>query len=100
MNDSATLARVADGSATSTQEVVYEFARATLLTGWWTWAVALGGIGLAIYFCIWLYRRDTTELQPGVRFALLVLRLTTVCALISLFLWPTATNSAAGNSQQ
>ena len=85
MNDSATLARVADGSATSTQEVVYEFARASLLTGWWMWAVAIGSIGLVLYFCIWLYRRDTTELQPGVRFALLVLRVTTICALIFFF---------------
>ncbi len=85
MNDSDTLARVADGSATSTQEVVYEFGRAALLTGWWMWALTLGSMAIVLYLCVRLYRRDTTELQPGVRFALLVLRLTTICALIFFF---------------
>jgi len=59
MNDSTVLPKVAEGAATTSQEIVYEFSRAALLDGWWAWTIAVGVIGLLTYLCVWLYRKDT-----------------------------------------
>ncbi|MGV3482878.1 MAG: VWA domain-containing protein [Planctomycetaceae bacterium] len=86
MNETTILVDPAtDGSTTTTQEVLYEFSRAAMLGGWWAWAMAVGLVALLVYLCVWLYRRDTTELSPGVKTTLLMLRLVTLLAIVFLF---------------
>lgn len=78
-------ASATDGFGT-TREIVYEFARAGMLGGWWGWAIAIFVVALLTYLCVQLYRRDTTELRPGVRMALIALRLTVLASLVFFFL--------------
>jgi hypothetical protein len=85
MNETNTIDLATSAAASTTQEVVYEFTRAALLDGWWTWALASGLIALIVYLCCWLYRRDTSELSSGVRVTLLMLRLLTIAAIIFFF---------------
>ncbi len=70
----------------TTREIVYEFGRAGMLGGWWGWAIAILVVASLTYLCVQLYRRDTTELRPGVRVALIALRLTVLAALVFFFL--------------
>lgn len=70
---------------TSTSEIVYEFSRIGMLGGWWGWAIAIAVVATLIYLCVWLYRRDTVELSPGVRATLLWLRLSVMVALVFFF---------------
>lgn len=70
---------------TSTSEIVYEFSRVGMLGGWWGWAIAIAVVATLIYLCVWLYRRDTVELSPGVRATLLWLRLSVIVALVFFF---------------
>lgn len=74
------------GGAAATREIVYEFGRLSLLGGWWGWAIAISVVALLGYLCVWLYRRDTVELSPGVRLTLIWLRLTVLVALVFFFL--------------
>ena len=74
--------------ASSSRQVVYEFARAAMLEGWWIWALLIGSLALLLYACIRFYRRDAEELATPVRWTLVMLRLTTVVALIFFFLVP------------
>jgi hypothetical protein len=69
----------------TTREIVYEFARAESLGGWWGWALAIAIVSALAYLCIWLYRRDAAELNPGVRFTLIALRLIALAALVFFF---------------
>lgn len=85
MNDAMMLTNGTDGATTTTREIVYEFSRAALLDGWWAWTIFVGVISLLIYFCTWLYRKDTTEISPGVKTTMMVLRLTTIAAIIFFF---------------
>lgn len=85
MNDSTVLPKVAEGAATTSQEIVYEFSRAALLDGWWAWTIAVGVIGLLTYLCVWLYRKDTSEMSPGVRATMMMLRLITIAAIVFFF---------------
>jgi len=65
--------------------IVYEFARAAALDGWWIWAAVLIGIVAALALCVFYYRRDAAELSRPVRWTLIGLRLTAVLALVFLF---------------
>ena len=85
MNESDLLTQANAGLTTTREDIVYEFSRAALLDGWWAWALAFGVISGLIYLCLWLYRRDTTELSPGVKTTLIMLRLTTIVAVIFFF---------------
>jgi hypothetical protein len=71
---------------TSSREIVYEFSRIGMLGGWWGWVIAIAVVATLMYLCVWLYRRDTVELSPGVRATLLWLRLSVVVALVFFFL--------------
>jgi hypothetical protein len=65
--------------------VYYEFARLQRLTQWWHWLL-LGAICLAlIASMIALYRRDASELPRGLRWALVLLRLAAIAAVLFYF---------------
>ncbi|MEM6689142.1 MAG: VWA domain-containing protein [Planctomycetota bacterium] len=63
-------------------ETIYEFTRLASLEGWWAWASAIGLLAAVGVGVTWLQRRDTVDLQPMVRFALLISRLAVVFALV------------------
>ncbi|MCC9655463.1 VWA domain-containing protein [Rhodopirellula halodulae] len=68
-----------------TEQVVYEFARATTLDGWWIWAAVLLVVVAAFSACVYFYRRDVEELRRPVRWTLIGLRLVAVAAIVFLF---------------
>ena len=70
---------------TSAREIVYEFARATSLEGWWVWALLVGSIGALLYFCGRFYKRDVAELPQPIRWTLIGLRLAAIIALVFFF---------------
>ncbi len=65
--------------------IVYEFARAVAIDGWWRWASLVVGIVAALVICVYYYRRDVAELPRPVRWTLIGLRLVAVMALVFLF---------------
>ena len=65
--------------------IVYEFARAAAIDGWWLWASLVVGIVAALAICMFYYRRDVAELPRPVRWTLVGLRLVAVLALVFLF---------------
>jgi len=69
----------------STQKIVYEFARAATLEGWWSWALLIGSLAILLFLCVRLYRRDVAELSPVTRRTLILLRLVTIAALVFFF---------------
>ncbi|WP_146601589.1 VWA domain-containing protein [Novipirellula aureliae] len=69
----------------STQKIVYEFARAATLEGWWSWALLIGSLAVLLFLCVRLYRRDVAELSPVMRRTLILLRLATIAALVFFF---------------
>ncbi len=76
MNESAT---------GGTRQIIYEFARATSLEGWWVWAMIVAVIALVLFGCVRYYRRDAAELTPPVRWTLILLRLTVIVGLVFFF---------------
>ncbi len=74
-----------DNATSASSQVIYEFSRASTLEGWWVWALLIAIIGLLVHLCLWLYRRDVHELPQGIRWTLMVMRLTTIVALVFLF---------------
>ena len=72
-------------AAQSTQQIIYEFARAATLEGWWVWAVVIGCIASMLFFSAKFYRRDVTELPRPVRWTLLGLRLLAIVGLFFFF---------------
>src|SRR6056297_2619997 len=75
-----TLAQVSDRS-----QVVYEFARARSLEGWWLWALLVIGLVALVFLCVRHYRRDVAELSRPVRWTLMLLRLVSVVAMVFFF---------------
>lgn len=71
--------------AQATQQIVYEFTRASMLEGWWLWALATAIIAALLYLCVRFYRRDVGELSQPVRWTLIGLRVTAVVALVFFF---------------
>jgi hypothetical protein len=74
-----------DTASGGTRQIIYEFARATVLEGWWVWALLVGSLAMLIFGCVRFYRRDTTELSGGVRWTLILLRLVAIVALVFFF---------------
>ncbi len=74
-----------DTGTGGTRQIIYEFARATLLEGWWVWALLIGSLAMLMYGCVRFYRRDTEEISGLVRWTLIFLRLVTIIALIFFF---------------
>jgi len=72
-------------SMPSKSQIVYEFARAGMIEGWWLWALVVATIVLALVLGTIHYRRDVSELPRPVRWTLLGLRLTVVLALVFFF---------------
>jgi hypothetical protein len=69
----------------NTRQIVYEFARANTLEGWWIWALMIGALAALLYACIRFYRRDVVEMPRPIGFALIVLRVLTIVALVFFF---------------
>ncbi|TWT67274.1 VWA domain-containing protein [Allorhodopirellula solitaria] len=65
--------------------IVYEFARAAAIDGWWLWAAVVAGIIAIVGLCLFYYRRDAAELPRPVRWTLMGLRLVAVLSLVFLF---------------
>ncbi|MGB7346643.1 MAG: VWA domain-containing protein [Pirellulaceae bacterium] len=74
-----------DATAGGTRQIIYEFVRTASLEGWWVWAMIVVAIGLILFGCVRYYRRDAAELNPPVRWTLILLRLTVVVALVFFF---------------
>ncbi len=72
-------------SSSSNQEIVYEFARAATLEGWWVWALLIGALAALLYLCVRFYRRDVSELSKPIRIGLIFLRVATIVALVFFF---------------
>ena len=69
----------------TTTEIIYEFARASLLQGWWAWVLVFGLVAALLYGCVRLYRKDTDEVTVWVRWTLILLRLVAIIALVFFF---------------
>ncbi len=72
--------------AGNSRQIVYEFARANVLEGWWVWALLTGSLAALVYCCIRFYRRDVGELPRPIRWTLVALRVLTILALVFFFL--------------
>jgi hypothetical protein len=82
MNDSSAAGSVVGNS----RQIVYEFARAGVLEGWWVWALLIGSLLTLLYCCVRFYRRDVNELSRPIRYTLVGLRVLTILALVFFFL--------------
>ena len=86
MNETLTSADALTGAPQGgSRQIIYEFARATTLEGWWVWALLVGALAILLFASIRLYRRDTMEMTPSVRFTLIALRVATILALVFFF---------------
>ncbi len=86
MNETFTSPETLTGaSQDGSRQIIYEFARATTLEGWWVWALLVGTLAILLFASIRLYRRDTLEMTPSVRFTLIALRVATILALVFFF---------------
>ncbi|MCC9601726.1 VWA domain-containing protein [Stieleria sp. JC731] len=70
---------------TASDQIVFEFARAATINGWWLWALLVASLAVLGGLCIRFYRRDTVELTLPVRATLILLRLVTIVALVFFF---------------
>lgn len=68
-----------------TKQIIYEFARAASLEGWWVWAILIGALAVLLYACVRLYRRDTAEVPAVIRWTLIMLRVAAIIALVFFF---------------
>jgi len=76
-----------NAAAESASRVTYEFSRLESFTDNRLYYVLLAGVcALVVALVIWLYRRDTVELRPGVAIALAFLRLGVFAAVLFFFL--------------
>ena len=66
-------------------QIVYEFARAATLEGWWVWVLMSAAFAALMYVCVRLYRRDVHELPTPIRLSLIALRVLTIVALVFFF---------------
>ncbi len=67
------------------RQIIYEFTRASQLEGWWVWAMLVGSLAVLVIAAVRLYRRDTMELPPSVRWTLTGLRIVAIFALVFFF---------------
>ncbi len=76
---------IAASSATS-REIIYEFARAATMEGWWVWSLVIGSLIALLFVSIRYYKRDVSELSRPIRWSLIALRVMTILALVFFFL--------------
>ncbi len=63
-------------------KVYHQFARLDMLSQWWHWLL-LGLVCLAVTaYVAYMYRRDGIELSRGVRWALLLLRVSALAGIL------------------
>lgn len=67
------------------QQIVYEFARAQTLEGWWIWALLVAALAALLFACVRFYRRDVAELSKPMRLSLVALRVVAIVALVFFF---------------
>lgn len=72
-------------AADNTRQIVYEFARAQSLEGWWIWALLIGSLAILFYASVRFYRRDVAGLSRPIRLTLVGLRVLTIVALVFFF---------------
>lgn len=72
-------------TVSDTRQIIYEFARANSLEGWWVWALMLGALAALLVLCVRFYKRDVKELTPPVRVALISLRVLAILGLVFFF---------------
>ncbi len=76
----------ASANSSPAAAVRYQFAQPQSFSDWWeTPLLVLVCLALAV-FVIYMYRRDSVELRPGVGVFLAVLRLTAFCGLLLFYL--------------
>ncbi len=73
-------------TTTNSRQIIYEFARAATLEGWWVWSLVIGSLIALLLVSIRYYRRDVSELSRPIRLSLITLRVLTILALVFLFL--------------
>ena len=73
------------GLPQGTRQIVYEFARAASLEGWWVWALLIGSMMILLVLSARFYRRDVSELPAAVGWTLIGLRLVAIVGLIFFF---------------
>ena len=64
----------------------HEFARLHHLTQWWHWMLVLVVCAAVVAYVVWMYVRDSVELQRGVAASLLLLRLLAFVGIFFTFL--------------
>lgn len=64
----------------------FELTRISQLSEWWHWALLAAICLLVVALVVWMYRRDTRELAPGVAISLAGLRLLALLGLLFTFL--------------
>ena len=65
--------------------VYHEFVRLQSLTQWWHWLLLVLTCGAALAYVALLYRRDSAELPGGVRWLLLLLRVTAFAGILFFY---------------
>jgi hypothetical protein len=71
--------------ATDTPSVFYQFARLQTMTEWWHWMLLLGSSAVVLAYVVWVYRRDSVELSPGLSWLLVLLRLAAFAGVLFYF---------------
>ena len=65
---------------------VYRLNRLQLLSEGWHWLVMFGVLALIVTYVLIMYRRDSQDLSRGVRWSLVVLRVSAFAAILFFFL--------------
>jgi hypothetical protein len=71
--------------ADATTRTSYELSRLQAYNERWHYLVLASFCALVVGFAVWMYRRDSVELKPGIGIVLLVLRLTALGGLLAFY---------------
>ena len=72
--------------AQTTTRTTFELARFQAYTERWHYLVLGLLCASVVAFAVWMYRRDSVELRPGVSWLLLALRISALCGLLAFYL--------------
>lgn len=67
-------------------ENVYRMNRLQMLTEGWQWLVVLAVVAAVVTYVVMMYRRDSQDLSAGVRWTLVLLRVTAFAGILFFFL--------------
>jgi hypothetical protein len=67
-------------------ENVYRMNRLQMLTEGWQWLVVLAVVAAVVAYVVMMYRRDSQDLSAGVRWTLVLLRVTAFAGILFFFL--------------